>query len=510
MVKNEKIWFACTEAGEELYLLPKMSNRHGLIAGATGSGKTVTLKVLAESFSDIGVPVFLADVKGDISGMISPGTDSDSIQKRISKFSLDKNGFSYKSYPATFWDLFGKNGIPVRTTITEMGPDLLARILDLNELQSDILKIVFKIADDEQLALIDTKDLKSMLNYISENNKDFTASYGNISKVSISAIIRAVVALEMEGGEQFFGEPALNIRDWFTTDSNGRGMIHILDSSSLISNPTLYSTFLLWLISELFETLPEVGDISKPKMIFFFDEAHLLFKNTSKALLEKIEQVVKLIRSKGVGIYFVTQNPKDIPDGVLAQLGNKIQHALHAYTPSDRKAVKAAADSFRENPSFSTINAIESLATGEAIVSLLQEDGSPGIAERATILPPQSLMSGIAIEKRAVTIKESILYSKYATAIDSESAYELLERMGAENAELNQQTTERKTANTESRKENTATRRIAKSVGSTAAGTIGREVGKEVGKNFGKFGKTLGGNVGAQLCRGILNTLFKG
>lgn len=510
MIKDGKIWVANTDAGEHMYLLPKMANRHGLIAGATGSGKTITLKVLAESFSDMGVPVFLADVKGDLAGMLTAGADTPDMQERIKRFGLDSAGFEYRKYPTTLWDVFGKNGIQLRTTITEMGPTLLARILDLNDLQSDILTIVFKIADDNNLALIDTKDLKAMLNYVSENNTDFAAEYGNLSKVSISAIQRAVVALELAGGEIFFGEPALDIRDWFSTGENGRGMIHILDSQSLINNGVLYSMFLLWMMSELFEILPEVGDLDKPKMVFFFDEAHLLFKDTPKALLEKIEQVVKLIRSKGVGIYFVTQNPRDIPDGVLAQLGNKIQHTLHAYTPSDQKALKAAADSFRENPAFKTIDVIEALGTGEAVVSLLQEDGTPSIVEKVAVLPPQSLMGGIDTSTRDSAIKSSLLYSKYANAVDPESAFELLHRMGIEKAQEEQASKDEAELAKQKEKDNSRMRRAAKSVGTTVAGTVGREVGKNIGKNFGKFGKTLGGNTGAQLFRGLLNTLFKG
>ncbi len=525
MLRDSKIWVANNENGEAVYLLPKMANRHGLIAGATGTGKTVTLKVLAESFSDMGVPVFLADVKGDIAGMLEAGVDSENMQERIKRFGLLEHGFEYHKYPTTIWDVFGKNGIQVRTTITEMGPLLLSRILGLNDLQSDILSIVFKIADDNKLALIDTKDLKSMLNYVAENSKEFAADYGNMSKQSIGAIQRAVVALELEGGEQFFGEPALDIRDWFTTGDMGRGMIHILDSRSLINNGTLYSTFLLWMLSELFEIMPEVGDLDKPKMVFFFDEAHLLFKDTPKALLEKIEQVVKLIRSKGIGIYFITQNPRDIPDGVLAQLGNKIQHALHAYTPSDQKAVKAAADSFRENPNFKTADVIEALGTGEAVASFLQEDGTPSIVEKVFILPPQSKMGGIDDTVRQNAIMSSISYTKYANSYDPESAYELLERMGIERQEEEQKAKEQaaaenqqekdkiaaeKAAQKEAEKEANRRKRAAKSVGTTVAGTLGREVGKKVGKTIGgKFGQTLGGNTGAQLFRGILNTLLK-
>ena len=523
MYKDGKIWMANNENGDNIFLLPKMANRHGLIAGATGTGKTITLKVLAEAFSDMGVPVFLADVKGDLSGMVKEGLDSEDMQKRIQKFGLEEAGFDYQKYPATFWDVFGENGIPLRTTVSEMGPLLLSRILGLNELQSDILTITFKIADDNNLLLIDTKDLKAILNYVSENNKEFAASYGNISKVSVAAIVRAIVALEMAGGDKFFFEPALNIRDWFTTGEGGKGMINILDSTSLINNGKLYATFLLWMMSELFETLPEVGDLDKPKMVFFFDEAHLLFDDAPKLLMDKIEQVVKLIRSKGVGIYFVTQNPRDIPDGVLAQLGNKIQHALHAYTPSDMKAVKAAADSFRENPAFKTADVIQELGTGEAICSFLMEDGTPSVCERVKILP-QSLMGSIDTATREKEIKGSLLYSKYYEPEDPDSAYEFLERKGiadaeaaakaaAEEAAAKAKAKEEAALAKEKEKEEAAAakkkKQTAKAVGNSVVGTVGREVGKSLGGKFGKFGKTLGGNLGASLGRGILSTLFK-
>ena len=432
MLADNRIWVANNDKGERVYLTPKLANRHGLVAGATGTGKTVTLKVMAESFSDMGVPVFLADVKGDLSGIADAGVDSPDMQARIERFGLAGAGFSYKGYPVTLWDIYGQKGIQLRTTISEMGPLLLARIMELNDLQSDILSIVFKIADDNNLLLIDTKDLKAMLNYVSENTKDLEAEYGKMSPQSIAAIIRAVVALEIAGGETFFGETALNVADLFAIGDGGKGMINVLDSSSLIGNGKLYSTFLLWLLSELFECLPEVGDLDKPKMVFFFDEAHLLFKDAPKALTDKVEQVVKLIRSKGVGVYFCTQNPKDIPDGVLAQLGNKVQHALHAYTPADQKAVKAAAESYRENPEFNTFETIMALGTGEAVVSFLEESGVPGIAQKVSILPPQSRMSALDEGKRDSLIKGSMLYSKYAQAIDPDSAYEFLMRKGLE------------------------------------------------------------------------------
>ena len=551
MFSDGKIWVGVNDAGERINLFPALANRHGLVAGATGTGKTVTLKVLAESFSAMGVPVFIADVKGDIAGLVNPGSDSEDMQNRIRRFGLDEAGFSFQGSPVTLWDIYGKNGVALRTTISEMGPMLLGRLMDLNPLQTDILTIVFKIADDANLLLIDTKDLKAMLNFVSENNKEFEGQYGKMSPTSIAAIIRALTALEMAGADQFFGEPALNIMDLFSQDM-GKGMINVIDSSSLINNTKLYSTFLLYLLSELFERLPEVGDMPKPKMVFFFDEAHLLFNDAPKALLEKIEQVVKLIRSKGVGVYFCTQNPKDIPNGVLAQLGNKIEHALHAYTPADQKAVKAAADSFRPNPAFNTYETIQSLGKGEAVVSFLGEDGVPGMAQKVYILPPACSFGAIDDAKRDQVIKGSMLYSKYYEAVDPDSAYEFLERRGIEMAEEAERAREeaeaakqaaleekeaakqaareereaqkaaeraerealkaeekaRKDAEREAARAEAEKRRALKSVGNTITGTVGREVGKTVGSSFGKFGKTLGGNVGASLGRGIFSTLF--
>ena len=530
MIRDSKIWIANNANGEPIYLLPKMANRHGLVAGATGTGKTVTLKVMAESFSEMGVPVFMADVKGDIAGTMFPGNDTEDMQRRIQKFGLNEHGFTYQGYPVTLWDLFGEKGIQLRSTISEIGPLLLSRILDLNDLQRDILSIVYKIADDNNLLLVDTKDLKAMLNYVNSNAKEFADDYGRISSASVGAIMRALVALETDGGDIFFGEPALNINDFLTVGEGGKGMINILDSEVLINNGRLYSTFLLWLLSELFENLPEVGDLAKPKMVFFFDEAHLLFKGTPKILLEKIEQVVKLVRSKGVGVYFCTQNPKDIPDGVLAQLSNKVQHGLRAYTPSDQRAVKAAADSFRVNPEFNTYETILALGTGEAVVSFLGEDGIPALTQKAAILPPKSRMGAITDDERDNAIKSAMAYGKYYKAVDPDSAYEFLERKGvadaeaaakaaeeaaaekerlaAEKEEAKAQAAAEKQAQREKDKQANAAKSAAKSVGSTVMGTVGREVGKSLGSKFGSFGKTLGGNIGASLGRGILSTLF--
>ena len=524
MVKDGMIWAASTEDGRKITMLPKMVNRHGLVAGATGTGKTVTLKVLAETFSEMGVPVFMADVKGDIASIMKPGEDSEDMRARIERFGLAEENFSYQGYPVTLWDIYGEKGIQLRTTISEMGPVLLARILNLNELQSGVLSIVFKIADDNDLLLYDTKDLKAILNYVKENPKEFEEEYGRMSSATIGAIMRALVALEVAGGETFFGEPGLNIFDWLTTGEGGKGMINILDSSSLINSGTLYSTFLLWFLSELFEIMPEVGDLDKPKMVFFFDEAHLLFKDCSKSLLEKIEQVVKLIRSKGVGVYFCTQNPRDIPDGVLAQLGNKIQHGLHAYTPADQKAVRAAAESFRPNPAFGTYDTILSLGTGEAVVSFLDETGVPSVCEKVRILPPKSRFGSITEDERRQSVMGSVLYSKYANPVDPDSAYEMLERLNAEReaaeAEAAKTLAEEKNAEREALRaereeqrkkeaEEKQKKRAFKSVASTILGTVGREAGKSVGGKFGALGKTMGGNIGASLGRGILSNLFK-
>ncbi len=504
MLKNNKIWVANTADGENIFMLPSMANRHGLVAGATGTGKTVTLKVLAETFSEMGVPVFMADVKGDIAGLMNAGTDSANLRERIQRFGLGEAGFEYTGYPVTFWDVYGKKGIQLRTTVSEMGPLLLARILGLNDTQTDILSVVFKIADDNDLLLIDTKDLKSLLAYIDRHHDDFADDYGKISSSSVGVITRSIVALESAGGDTFFGEPGLDISDWIACDDYGMGMIQVLDCSSLINNGKLYSTFLLWMLSELFDAMPEVGDPEKPKMVFFFDEAHLLFKDAQKALLEKVEQVVKLIRSKGIGIYFCTQNPRDIPDGVLAQLSNKIQHGLRAYTPSDQKAVRAAADSFRINPAFRTYDEILNLGTGEAVVSFLDERGVPGMAEKAFILPPRCSFGTVADEERAYGIYNTPLYGKYTEAVDNESAYETLTQITAEQAEAAEETKkEDKISKAKKTKGNTLSK-TAKTTGST----LGRELGKTLGSNFGSLGKKLGGNLGSTLGRGLLETLF--
>jgi DNA helicase HerA-like ATPase len=413
-----------------LYLLPRMANRHGLIAGATGTGKTVTLQSVAEHFSKIGVPVFMADVKGDISGMSQAGGSNPRVESRVQELALE--GFAYDACPVTFWDVFGIKGHPVRTTVAEMGPLLLSRMLNLNDVQGGVLTAVFKIADDKQWLLLDLKDLRAMIQHVSEQASEYSAQYGNVSTASIGAIQRALLQLESEGGDKLFGEPALNIDDLMQTDAKGRGVVNILAADTLYNSPRTYATLLLWLLSELFERLPEVGDQDKPKLVFFFDEAHLLFNDAPKALMDKIEQVVRLIRSKAVGIYFVSQNPLDIPDVVLGQLGNRVQHALRAFTPRDQKAVKSAAETFRANPDVNVQQAITELEVGEALVSFLDEKGRPLPVERAYICPPGSRVGAATDAERSQVIKASLIYGHYENLIDRESAYEILKGRAAE------------------------------------------------------------------------------
>jgi DNA helicase HerA-like ATPase len=412
------------QSTEPLYLLPRMANRHGLVAGATGTGKTVTLQVMAEAFSSIGVPVFAADVKGDLSGISQAGTGNPKITERVKKLKL--SDFSFLGCPATCWDVFGEQGHPVRATISEMGPLLMARLLNLNDVQESVLALVFKIADDNGLLLLDIKDFQSMLQYVGDNAKQFQTQYGNISAASIGAIQRGILAIQQQGGEKFFGEPALNLDDLMQTDSNGHGVINLLAADKLIQSPKLYATFLLWLLTELFEKLPEVGDPDKPKLIFFFDEAHLLFSDLPKVIEDKVVQVVRLIRSKGVGVYFVTQNPLDLPETVLGQLGNRVQHALRAFTPKDQKAVRAAAETFRTNPKLNVEEVITQLAVGEALVSFLDDTGTPGIVQRALICPPHSQIGPITSDQRKQLIQSSVVAGVYEAAVDRESAFEIL------------------------------------------------------------------------------------
>ena len=424
-LKNENLAWIATAGEKPLYLYPKMASRHGLIAGATGTGKTVTIKVMAEAFSNMGTAVFMADVKGDVSGMVVPG-DKEGISKFLDKCLVPKDSFECTAFPTRFFDVYGEKGMNVRASVSSFGPELLARLLELTDVQREVLNIAFRIADEKGWLLIDLKDLKSMLTYVSDNAKEIRSTYGNVSPQTVGAIQRALLRLSDAGGDIFFGEPELDIYDWIATNESGQGFINILECAKLVSSPLLYSTFLLFMLSEIYEKLPEAGDLEKPKMVFFFDEAHLLFEDAPKALVQKVEQVVRLIRSKGVGVYFISQKPSDIPEDVLAQLGNKIQHALRAYTPLELKAVKAAAQSFRANPSFDTFEVITQLGTGQALVSFLDEEGIPQIVEHARILPPQSSMN-MAEE---YLIKNNIiacpLYSKYAVSVDRESAYEIL------------------------------------------------------------------------------------
>ncbi len=412
------------KAESPLHLLPQMANRHGLVAGATGTGKTVTLQVIAEHLSGIGVPVFMADVKGDLTGISQPGRANPKIAERVEKLALED--FAFAGCPVTLWDLFGEQGHPVRATVSEMGPLLLARILGLNDTQEGVLGLAFKIADDNGLLLLDLKDLRALLQHVGDTAASYRTEYGNISAASIGAIQRGLLRLEQQGGERLFGEPALDLDDFLQTGEDGRGVVNILAADRLMQSPRLYATFLLWLLSELFERLPEVGDRDKPKLVFFFDEAHLLFDDAPEALLDRIEQVVRLIRSKGVGVFFVTQNPLDVPDKVLGQLGNRVQHALRAFTPRDQKAVQAAATTFRSNPKLDVVKAITELGVGEALVSFLDEKGRPGVVERAMILPPTSQIGPITDAQRAVLIKSSLVAGRYEEAVDRESAYERL------------------------------------------------------------------------------------
>ena len=425
MFAEDKILIGCNE-NTEVFLLPKLANRHGLIAGATGTGKTITLKTLAESFSDLGVPVFLADMKGDISGLAKLGSETDKIKTNVEKYGLAAKGFKYEAYPVEFWDLFGEKGLPVRVTLSEMGPTLLSKILNLSESQEGVLDIVFKVADEESLLIIDLKDLKSMINHVVENKDQYESQYGAIAEKSANTILRSLLKMEDQGGNDFFGEPALELGDFMKLDDNGKGVINVLDAQKLSLSPEIYSTFLLWMLSNLYQTLPEVGDMDKPKFVFFFDEAHLLFDDMSPEFGKKVEQIVRLIRSKGVGLYFISQSPADIPDDILAQLGNRVQHALHAYTPKDQKAVKVAAETFRPNPEFDTASVISELGIGQALVSVLEEGGVPSIVQKVDIVPPQSYIGAIDDAMRSELINLSELKPKYWEALDAMSAYEML------------------------------------------------------------------------------------
>ena len=502
-----------TDTTQEIVLHSKFANRHGLIAGATGTGKTVTLKVMAESFSRIGVPVFLADAKGDVSSLAKAGSSNPKFDERLKSLQLDAVPFA--ASPVIFWDLFGQQGHPIRTTISEIGPLLLAQMLNLNDTQEGVLSAVFRVADDQGLLLIDFKDLKAMLTYVSENAASLKAEYGNLSPASLGAIQRNLLALGDQGGEQFFGEPSLNILDFIQTDSNGHGYINILAADKLMNTPKLYATFLLWMMSELFEQLPEVGDMDKPKLVFFFDEAHLLFDNASPALQQKIEQVVRLIRSKGVGIYFITQNPLDLPESVLGQLGNRVQHALRAFTPKDQKAVKTAADTFRANPEFKVDQAITELAVGEALISCLDEQGTPQIVERGWVMPPYSSFTPITPEERQVIIGQSIVAGVYDQAVDRDSAYEMLQKKVLQQS---QQKEADELAKQQSKEQDALAKQQAQEQErfareqQKAAEKSQRDREKLTQDIVGTFAKSaarsLGGSTGQKIVRGLLGSLF--
>lgn len=509
---------------QDVVLHSQFANRHGLIAGATGTGKTVTLKVLAENFSRIGVPVFLADAKGDVSSLAKAGESSPKFDERLKALGLDSIPFA--ASPVVFWDLFGEQGHPIRTTVSEIGPLLLSQMLNLNDTQEGVLSAVFRVADDQGLLLIDFKDLKAMITHVSEHATELKAEYGNLSPASLGAIQRNLLALADQGGDQFFGEPALNIMDFIQTDSQGRGNINLLAADKLMNTPKLYATFLLWMLSELFEQLPEVGDMEKPKLVFFFDEAHLLFDNASAALQQKIEQVVRLIRSKGVGIYFVTQNPLDLPESVLGQLGNRVQHALRAFTPKDQNAVKTAADTFRANPAFKVDQAITELGVGEALISCLDEQGIPQIVERAWVMPPYSSFSPITLEERKALMTQSVVAGVYEQHLDRESAFEMLQNKVQQSQ---QQAAAEEVAKQQADEQEAMTKQYAKQQEAFAKQQakeqerLAREQQKEeeraakqrdklIQDTVGTFAKSaarsLGGSTGQKIVRGLLGSLF--
>ena len=513
MLKDNAIWMGTGE--KPVNLLLKQANRHGLIAGASGTGKTVTLKVLAEGFSKAGVPVFMADVKGDITGMCEPGKDSEDMQKRIEKFGIE--GFTYEDCPMRLWDMTGGTGAPVRITISDMGAPLLSRLLGLTNVQEGVLDIVFRIADDQKMLLIDMKDLRAMLTYVSEHSKEYETTYGKVSSQSVGAILRALIPIEDQGGDIFFGEPALDLNDWFVCNDKGQGYINVLNAAKLIQTPQIYSMFLLWMLSELFDTLPEEGDLEKPKFVFFFDEAHLLFTDMPKELLDKIIQVLKLIRSKGVGVYFITQSPSDIPDEVLSQLSNRIQHGLRAYTPAEQKAVKAAATSFRANPNFDSQEAILELGTGEALVSFLNEDGQPEIVERAKILPPQCLMAAASEDAiKSVMDGQSDLMDKYGTAVDRESAFEIIlgevEKADEEKAEAEAKAEEEKKAIEEAKEAEKAAEKAQKEAEKAAekAAKAQAKQQDQMIKEVGKIATSILGTIGREAARQISRNILGG
>jgi len=485
------------KSDKDLFLVPKMSNRHGLVAGATGTGKTITLQSMAETFSSIGVPVVMADVKGDLSGIAKAGGGNPKVTARVEELKLE--GHTPFAFPVCFWDIFGEQGHPLKTTISEMGPLLLSRLLNLNDVQSGVLTLVFKIADDNGLLLLDLKDLRKMLEFVGEHRDEFTNEYGNVSSASIGSIQRGLLTLEEQGADKFFAEPALDIMDFIQTDGKGKGVLNIIAADKLMLSPGLYSTFLLWLLSELFEQLPEAGDLDKPKLVFFFDEAHLLFNEAPKALLEKIEQVVRLVRSKGVGIYFVTQNPIDIPETVLGQLGNRVQHALRAFTPRDQRAVKSAAETFRPNPAFKVEEAITELGVGVALVSFLDEKGIPGIVELAKIVPPQSQIGPILPDERNRIIRSSVIYGVYEKLIDRESAYEILQKKFAAEDAAEKAAAEQE----EMLKQQKQQQRTTQQSGGGVMGDLAKYAGRSLSRQ-------VGSEIGRTLVRGLLGSLLAG
>ncbi len=506
MTDNEKIWLAT--GSERVYLEPAMANRHGLIAGATGTGKTVTLKVVAESFSDMGIPTFIADIKGDISGMCREGCENKHIRRSIDTMGIEN--FTYTPYPVRFFDVYAQQGHPVRTTISDMGPVLLARLLGLNETQTGVLRIIFRIADDKQLLLLDLKDLRSMVQHVGDHANEYKLQYGNVSAQSLGAIQRALLTLEDEGGNIFFGEPALDIADWFDWDEDGRGVMNILECQTLFQHPLLYGTFLLWMLSELYEMLPEAGDLDKPKIAFFFDEAHLLFNDAPKALLEKVEQVVRLIRSKGVSVWFITQNPSDIPESVLSQIGNRVQHALRAYTPNEQKALRYAAKSFRVNPEFDTETVLQELATGEALVSVLDAKGVPGIVQRANILPPRSSMNAASEQDIRQAIFVSPLRDKYSETLDRESAYEIITEQRAEEeaekAEAEAKAQAEKEAAAKAKEEEKKAKEEAKAKAEKEKAKAKKKKSSVLSKAASSTANTIGRELGKSIIRGIFGT----
>lgn len=512
------------KSDHELYLLPKLANRHGLVAGATGTGKTVTLQTMAESFSRIGVPVFAADVKGDLSGVSQPAGSNPKVAERVQQLGL--GDWKAEGAPVAFWDVYGEKGHPVRTTISDMGPLLLGRLLNLNETQSGVLSIVFKIADDKQLALLDLKDLRAMVKHVGDNASAYTNEYGNVSSASIGAIQRGLLTLEDQGADKFFGEPALNLDDLMQTDAQGKGIINILAADKLIQSPKVYATMLLWLLAEIFENMPEVGDLDKPKLVFFFDEAHLLFDDAPPALQDKIEQIVRMIRSKAVGVYFVTQNPIDVPDVVLGQLSSRVQHALRAFTPRDQKAVKSAAETFRQNPALDIETVITQLAVGEALVSFLDEKGTPSITERALVLPPHSQIGAITPEQRADIIKTSLVAGHYEQVVDRESAYEILKKQAEDTAQQAEETRTQKDAEAAQKKAEADQKKLeaqrakdeakaakeAEKAAKAAAAEQARQQ-KEAAQRakdnpFNQILSSVGSTAGKEITRGIMGTLF--